>query len=179
LGLAQVYGIVEKHEGHVHVTTKEGEGTQFTIYLPALAAHSTTDPVTDALDANQGKGEVILVVEDDQILREALTDSLKILNYQVLQAADGTEALGILEHHEDEVSLVMSDLVMPKMGGKALLEAMRKRDIALPVVILSGHSLESEISNLQALGLAGWMLKPPNIEQISQMLAQVLQLPSN
>ncbi|MGD8814748.1 MAG: PAS domain S-box protein [Anaerolineales bacterium] len=179
LGLAQVYGIVEKHEGHVHVTTKEGEGTKFTIYLPALAAHSTTDPVTDALDANQGKGEVILVVEDDQILREALTDSLKILNYQVLQAADGAEALGILEQHEDEVALVMSDLVMPKMGGKALLEAMRKRDIALPVVILSGHSLESEISNLQTLGLAGWMLKPPNIEQISQMLAQVLQLPSN
>jgi two-component system cell cycle sensor histidine kinase/response regulator CckA len=175
LGLAQVYGIVKQHEGHIDVTTKVGEGTTFIIYLPALLEHQPEAPPIETQTFVQGQKETILVVEDNATLRKALVDSVKLLNYHVLEAADGHEALDILERRAGEVSLVLSDLVMPEMGGQALFHAMRQRGLTLPVVMLSGHPMENELKSLQAEGLAGWMLKPPNLEQLSQTLAQVMR----
>jgi CheY-like chemotaxis protein len=107
-------------------------------------------------------------------LRDALADTLKMLNYQTLQAANGREALAVLEQHADAIALVLSDLVMPEMGGQALFHAMRQRGLTLPVVILSGHPLESELEVLQAQGLAGWLLKPTSMRQLGQLLARAL-----
>lgn len=72
------------------------------------------------------------------------------------------------------IALVLSDLVMPEMGGQALLHAMRQRGLTMPVVILSGHPMESELEELQAMGLAGWMLKPPSVQPLAELLARVL-----
>ncbi len=174
LGLAQVYGIVKQHEGHIGVTTKLGEGTTFTIYLPALRAHRRGTDVLKAETFIQGRGEIILVVEDDATLREALVDTLELLNYRVLEAANGREALDILTQRAEEVALVLSDLVMPEMGGQALFHAMRQRGLTLPVVMLSGHAMENELKSLQAQGLAGWLLKPSSPEKLAQLLTQVL-----
>jgi DNA-binding NtrC family response regulator len=79
-----------------------------------------------------------------------------------------------LEEHT-EVALVVSDLVMPEMGGQALFHALRERGLTLPVVMMSGHPMESEMASLQAQGLAGWLLKPPSIEQLAQLLARTLE----
>jgi len=174
LGLAQVYGIVKQHEGHIDVVTAVGERTTFILYLPALLERQAEAPVLETQTFVQGQGETILVVEDDAALREALVDSVELLNYQVLEAANGREALAVLEQHAGEISLVLSDLVMPEMGGQALFHAMRQRGLALPVVMLSGHPMENELKDLQAQGLAGWMLKPPSPERLAQLLAQVL-----
>ena len=114
------------------------------------------------------------MVEDNAILREALVDILEALNYRTLQAASGSEALAVLAQRADEIALVLTDLVMPEMGGQALLHAMRQRSLTLPVVILSGHPMESELEELQAQGLAGWMLKPPSVKPLAQLLARVL-----
>jgi nitrogen-specific signal transduction histidine kinase/CheY-like chemotaxis protein len=176
LGLAQVYGIVRQHEGHTDVTTKVGEGTTFIVYLPALL--DDRQPEAPALETEafvKGQGETILVVEDDAILREALVDSVELMHYQVLEAADGHQALDILEQQAGEVSLVLSDLVMPKMGGQSLFHAMRQRGLTVPLVILSGHPMEDELKSLQAQGLAGWMLKPPDMAKLSHLLARVLR----
>jgi DNA-binding NtrC family response regulator len=70
--------------------------------------------------------------------------------------------------------LVVSDLVMPEMGGQALFHALRQRGLTLPVVMMSGHPMENEMASLQAQGLAGWLQKPPDIEQLAQLLAQAL-----
>lgn len=70
--------------------------------------------------------------------------------------------------------MVLSDLVMPEMGGQALFQAMRRRGLSLPVVMLTGHPMENELQSLQAQGLAGWMLKPPEMEQLSRLLARLL-----
>jgi len=173
LGLAQVHGIVGAHDGHIDVDTWPGKGTTFIIYLPAMLAHPVEQSVPE-LDLCEGRGETLLVVEDEAAVRDALVESLQTMNYQVLEAADGQEALEILEQHGDQVALVLSDLVMPKMGGQALFYAMRQRGLTTPVLMLSGHPVVGELENLRAQGLAGWMLKPPSLAPLARLLAQVL-----
>jgi two-component system cell cycle sensor histidine kinase/response regulator CckA len=115
------------------------------------------------------------VVEDDTTLRKVLAETLRSLNYQVLEAANGQEALDILQQSAPEIALVISDVVMPGMGGQALFHAMRQRNLTLPMIMLSGHPMEQELQSLQAEGLAGWLLKPPDMEQLSRLLARVLK----
>jgi nitrogen-specific signal transduction histidine kinase/ActR/RegA family two-component response regulator len=174
LGLSQVFGIVKQHGGHIDVTSQVGRGTTFTIYLPALQVRPPTSPVIERGALIQGQGETVLVVEDNATLRAAMIDILEMLNYRVLPAADGRAALVVLEQHADEIAVVLSDLVMPEMGGQALFHAMRDRGLTLPVVMLSGHPMERELEVLQDQGLAGWMLKPLDGDQLAQLLAQVL-----
>ncbi|MBN2394126.1 MAG: PAS domain S-box protein, partial [Anaerolineae bacterium] len=175
LGLSQVYGIVGAHEGHIDVSTKTGKGTTFIIYLPPLLTQQPEPLILETQAVVSGRGETLLVVEDDATLRQALVDALGSLNYQVLEAANGQEALDTLQQSAREIALVISDLVMPEMGGQALFHAMRQRNLTLPVIMLSGHPMEQELQSLQAEGLAGWLLKPPDIEQLSHLLAQVLK----
>ncbi len=174
LGLAQVHGIVGAHDGRIDVETRIGKGTTFIIYLPALPVHSVEQPESEILIPREGRGETLLVVEDEIVVREALVESLQSLNYRVLEAVDGQDALEILEQHGDQVALVLSDMVMPRMGGQALFHAMRQRGLTAPVLILSGHLIGSELDRLRAQGLAGWMLKPPDLEQLARLLARAL-----
>jgi signal transduction histidine kinase/ActR/RegA family two-component response regulator len=174
LRLAQVYGIVKQHGGHIDVATEVKKGTSFVIYLPALTVKPAKVLKPEAEILCQGQGETILVVEDNGALQKALVASVESLNYRVLAADNGEEALAVLEEHP-EVALVASDLMMPKMGGEALFHALRERGLTLPVVMLSGHPVESEMANLQAQGLAGWLLKPPGIGQLAQLLARALK----
>jgi len=184
LGLAQVYGIVKQHEGEVDVTTKVGHGTTFTIYLPALSVSEPEARPSETQALPQGQGETILVVEDNAAAREALMDTLELLNYRVLGAANGREALEILESpplspplggRKGGIALVLSDLVMPEMGGQALFHALRQRGLALPMVMLTGHPMEKELKNLRAQGLSGWLLKPLSVEQLAQVVARALE----
>jgi len=174
LGLAQIHGIVGVHKGHIAVKTQIGQGTTFSVYLPALPTHPIKSPELELLDMTQGRGETLLVVEDEITVRQALVESLASLNYRCLEAANGQAALAMLEQHTD-VALVLSDLIMPEMGGQALFHALKQQGLPLPMVVLSGHPMKTELENLHAQGLAGWLLKPPRMEQLAQLLARVLQ----
>ncbi|MBM4461092.1 MAG: response regulator [Chloroflexi bacterium] len=171
LGLAQVHGIVKQHGGEIGVSSEVGVGTAFAIYLPAVAA--AAEPAVAPAEPSAGAGQTILIVEDDPILREALTDIVELLGYRTLSAAHGRQALTLLDQHA-EIGLILSDLVMPEMGGRALLQKVKDRGLTTPVVILSGHPLDDELARLQALGLAGWLLKPPAMEELAALLAQAL-----
>lgn len=174
LGLSQVAGIVDQHGGHITVESRKGEGTTFTVYLPALAvALRKSQPVKTAV-LPHGAGETILVVEDDAAMRAALAESIELLNYGVVTAVNGQEALTILDQRGPEIALVLSDLVMLEMGGQALFRAIRQRAPTLPVVMLSGHPLEGDLQRLQEEGLAGWLLKPPATKKLAQLLARAL-----
>jgi len=175
LGLAQVYGIVSQHEGHIDVRTEVGAGTTFTLYLPALVVPRPEPPALEVERVPQGQGEIILVVEDNAAAREAMVGSLEMLGYRTLQAVNGQEALGVFEQHAGEISLVLSDVVMPEMGGRALLQALRARDPQVRVVMLSGHPLGDELAGLREQGLTGWMLKPLSVEQLAEVVAQALK----
>jgi len=173
LGLAQVYGIIKQHGGAIDVQTQEGKGTTFVLYLPALAGPTLAMPAP-RLGFTQGQGETILVVEDNEIMRTALVEMLEFLNYRVQEAANGHEALAILEEKLGAIDLVLSDLVMPEMGGQYLLQAMRARGLHLPFVVLSGHPLTNEMQPIQAQGLAGWLLKPPDMAELTALFAHIL-----
>ncbi len=174
LGLAQVHGIIRSHEGHIDVQTQEGEGTAFIIYLPVLATRPDTQaPKRERLV--RGKGETILVVEDAKAMRRAVADGLQMLDYRVLEATNGREALALFEQYTDEIALVLSDVVMPEMGGRALFRALREQAPTVKVVLMTGHSIEKELGELQTQGLNGWLLKPPVIEQLAQTIARVLE----
>ncbi len=175
LGLAQVYGIVKQHEGHITVDSQPGEGTAFEIYLPAESEKPAGRPAVDSRTSYRGHGETILVVEDNDALLKALIEILTSLNYHVLGAANGRKALEVLEKNETEVDLVLSDLVMPEMGGKELLRVIQQQGLALPTVMMTGHPREDELLDLEAEGLSGWLRKPPTVEQIGRLLARVLQ----
>ncbi len=173
LGLAQVYGIVRQHEGYIDVSTRVGEGTTFTIYLPALLPPSRRDAFeTDGGTLVEGRGETLLVVEDNKVLRSALADSLRQTGYQVLEAGDGAEALEVLEQHP-EIVLVLSDVVMPVMGGMALVDALCARGLSVPTILLSGHPMGGEMAERE--GVVGWMLKPPDLAELTRLLARLLR----
>jgi two-component system cell cycle sensor histidine kinase/response regulator CckA len=174
LGLAQVHGIVGQHEGHIDVESQPGQGTTFTIYLPALPMRPQEPLALEMSTLIKGQGETILVVEDDVVVRETMVDSLELLNYRVLEAANGQEALALLEQRGDEIALVLSDVVMPEMGGVALLHALRERGLEVGMVLMTGHSLERKMESLRAQGMIDWLPKPPDLEQLAKVVARAL-----
>jgi two-component system, cell cycle sensor histidine kinase and response regulator CckA len=173
LGLVQVYGIIQRHEGFIDVTTELNRGTTFYLYFPAFSVERYNAPNLLEEVICQGQGQLVLVVEDNMTIRKALAESLALLNYQVMEAGNGREALTLLALHGNEIRLVLSDAIMPEMGGIALFHALRERDLAIPFVIITGHAMEKDIEDLRALGLRGWLTKPPNLSQLAQLLQTI------
>jgi PAS domain S-box-containing protein len=172
LGLAQVWGIVQQHDGHIGVTTKVGHGTTFTIYLPSLAtAQPEPEPVAE-LALPPGAGKAVLIVEDDATTRGALADTLELLAYQPLPASNGEEALELFERHRDAIALVLTDFVMPVMGGEALLRTLRERGWNGPAVVLSGYPLGEENAAPKIEGIVEWLQKPISVERLAQTVAR-------
>ena len=174
LGLAQVYGIIQGHDGFIDVSTEVNRGTTFYLYFLAFTVEQYATPILLEGDLPQGQEQMILVVEDDVTTRQALAESLDILNYRVMEAGNGREALALLAQHSNEIDLVLSDAIMPEMGGIALFHALRDRGLAIPFVVITGHAMEKDIENLRTLGLRGWLTKPPNLSQLAETLQAIL-----
>ncbi len=175
LGLAQAHGIVGVHGGYIDVETELGRGTTFVVYLPARVKTSAAAVSLSAEghDLFTGKGETILLVEDSADTRQALVESLRLLGYRVLTAENGAQALAVLQQEAASIALVLSDVVMPEMGGVALFHNMRDRGYNMPVVLITGHPLDTKVKNLK--GLAGWITKPPRLEILGETLANALE----
>ncbi len=177
LGLAQVYGIVKQHEGHIGAETQVGKGTTFTFYFPMLAIAQPEPPIQEMPALVQGSGELILVVEDDPAMRAALVDVLDMLNYKVLEAANGREAVAVVEQHHGDISLVLSDWVMPLMGGLELVRELQQRRLSAKVLMLTGHPLDRTTKSKPPEGVVGWVQKPPSLDQLAEAVAQALREP--
>lgn len=178
LGLAQVHGLVRQHQGFIQVTSQEGRGTSFDIYLPVLLQETTAAISSDDMtfvDVVEGDTDTILIVEDEAPLRENLGDVLELLNYRVVKAADGIEALQLYDQFGSAIHLVITDMVMPKMGGFELCKALRARDPAIPIVAMSGYSSKVNTGELRNLNIARFMQKPIQPEVLSQAIHDVLQ----
>ena len=175
LGLAQVYGIMMQHQGRIDVQSQIGAGTVFSLYLPSLhVSHHSNDMVPQET-LPLGHGETILVVEDNIATRAALCSSLDLLNYHTLEATNGKEALEIFTQHRADVALVLTDLVMPVMGGKALAQRLYQQAPDLNIIVMSGHPLDPETGMRITESVRDWMHKPPSLEHLAETLARVLQ----
>lgn len=177
LGLAQVYGITKQHSGHMTVRSQPGQGTTFVIYLPPVlpgqeqlpAENPLADPIVP------GQGETILLVEDEATVRGAMQIMLQHLNYRVLTAANGREALEIHAANQADIALVLSDMVMPEVDGPALFTALKKRNPKIKVVLMSGYHPDKNKDDLLQQGVTDWFQKPASLEGLSQILRKVLR----
>ena len=175
LGLAQVYGIVREHGGHIDVQTKVGQGSTFSIYLPVAPVSATETYLSEIYSPIQGRGETILVVEDDAPTRDAVRDSLEMLNYRVLEAANGLEALAVYGSAA-KVDLVLTDMVMPEMGGKELIEELTRDIPPAKMVAMTGYVLAEDIQALGKELSIEVLRKPLNVNSLSRVISQTLDV---
>jgi PAS domain S-box-containing protein len=138
LGLATVYGIVRQHQGMIQVYSEVGKGTTFKVYLPSVERTASTVG-TRVIGRARGGTETVLVAEDDQTLRKLAARILESARYTVLLAADGKEALDVFEKHTADIDLLFLDVVMPKMGGKAVYDLLRRQHPRLRFLFSSGY----------------------------------------
>jgi len=179
LGLAQVYGIVKQHEGAISVNSQPKKGSTFSIFLPALPDSTVEMSPLMGSELKKGQGECILLVEDDAFARDALSDSLQMLNYKVVTAVNGKEALLYLDAQPDDVQLILSDVMMPEMGGVALLKALEEKGSDIPVIMTSGYMLTNDLQDIRDRDLIYWLAKPAELESLAEVVAQAITSPNH
>ncbi len=175
LGLAQVYGIIKQHDGAIRVDSRPEDGTTFHIYLPLQTpAETFTNISTDTTELVMGNQETILLVEDDEATHNALVHSLEMLDYRHILAHNGKEALQLYEQNQQQIDLIISDMVMPEMGGLDLVRALRQKQVDTPIILLTGHPLTNELpdDNLQIK----LVQKPVTLPQLANLIDQALQV---
>jgi CheY-like chemotaxis protein len=175
LGLAQVYGIVKQHEGFIDVETEVGRGTTFLVYLPAVLEDGEEPEEQPAGEAPQGQGQTILLVENEEKVLEAAQRILESLGYRVRTARNGQEALQEYERHQEEIALLITDMVMPEMGGLPLVQALRERGSQVRVVVLSGYPLEDGGEQIWGDEVVAWAPKPLSRKQFGEVVGRVLE----
>jgi signal transduction histidine kinase/ActR/RegA family two-component response regulator len=172
LGLATVYGIVKQSRGQIAVTSEPGRGTTFKIYLPSLDK-SMALPVTRRVEAAP-KGEgTILLVEDEAPLRVLAAEALKRLGYTVLQAGNGLEALAVADRHAGKIDIVVTDVVMPHMGGPAMVEKLREKRDGFRVIFASGYTDAAALEKAQLGAGAILLSKPFSNELLARRVSEV------
>ncbi|MCG3180328.1 MAG: Sensor histidine kinase RcsC [Phycisphaerae bacterium] len=140
LGLAMVYGIVKQSGGHIWAYSEPGDGTTFKILLPRVPGPPVPLPARDHRPAISGRGRTVLVVEDDPHLRRIITHGLSASGFNVIEAANGPEAIDLAASHTGQIDLLLTDLVMPRMNGRQLAEEFRRlRPGAVPLY-MSGYT---------------------------------------
>ncbi len=146
LGLATVYGIVKHHNGLIHVYSEPGKGTAFKIYLPI--AERSADEVGSKIEVRAvGGSETILVAEDEEMVRRLVVRVLESAGYTVLEAVDGEEALRVFEKHADKIDMAILDVMMPKLGGREVMERIRAQCASMRFLFSSGYSENAIHSN--------------------------------
>ncbi len=173
LGLAMVYGIVKQHDGYIMCYSEPGMGTTFKIYLPVVPTEAKSEAPTEKPTLQRGT-ETILLVDDEEMIRELGKRILERSGYTVLTASNGKEALNQYGKQSGRISLVILDLIMPEMGGKQCLEELLKTDPKVKVLIASGYSQVGETKKTIEAGVRGFVGKPYDIRQILQVVRQVL-----
>ncbi len=170
LGLAQVYGIVKQHNGYIDVASQAGSGTTFTIYLPAIAYARQETYVQEAIPLFDGAGATVLLAEDDAPTRDAVRALLETYNFHVLSASNGIEALNLYNQEHKRIALVISDMVMPRMGGMALYQAIKKHRPRTRMLLMTGHPLGTEDQDILQKGTVRWLQKPFSMQDFSKAL---------
>jgi two-component system, cell cycle sensor histidine kinase and response regulator CckA len=174
LGLSTVLAIVKGHEGFVRVRSQIGAGTAFEVYLPAVDVFDGAMGRADDAPARNGQGETILVVDDERIVREITRLTLLSHGYNVLTADEGTEALALYSKHGSEISLVLTDIVMPYLDGASTIRALQRMDPEVRVIACSGLNSNEKRMGAMTLKDVPFIEKPYTTEALLRKIDEVL-----
>ncbi len=175
LGLASVYGIVKAHDGYILCYSEPGQGTRFTIYLPAADVDSVPETASNGLPpALTGGAETILVVDDEAVIRELVIESLQQFGYTVHAASSGEAALQVYQTQSPPPDLVILDIGMPGMGGERCLQELLKLNPAVKALIASGYAAMAESWEQRFSGARGFITKPYQLADLLQRIRQTL-----
>jgi CheY-like chemotaxis protein len=175
LGLPTVLGIAENHGGFVHLETKPGAGSTFYVYIPAAPGDAMGGERSGASgDLPKGKGELILVVDDEPSVRKLASAILCRNGYHTVTAAEGREGLKVFEQNRQNIRLVVSDLMMPQMDGPGMLRGLRKLAPDLKSIVITGLGEENRIAEARAAGADVILNKPFTADQLLAGIKQLL-----
>jgi CheY-like chemotaxis protein len=173
LGLSMAYGVVKQSGGHIQVESQAGKGSTFRIYLPRAAGQEPARPEPAAMASPTGR-EIILLAEDERWVRKLVAAYLRDLGYQVLTASDGAEALEVARLHSGAIDLLLTDLVMPRVDGRELAEALRQADPRLRVIFVSGYAGHGVAGQDLDLPGACFLPKPFSMQVLARTVREVL-----
>ena len=177
LGLSQVYGFVKQSGGHVKIYSEAGEGTTIKLYLPRFHGEEPPPPPEEPAGSDRGRGEIILVVEDDDGVRQYAAEILRDLNYQVIEAKDSAAALRLLDA-DKKFDLLLTDVVLPGKNGRELADAVKQRRPGAKVVFMTGYS-RNAIVHQGRLDPGTELISKPLIEAVmARKIRQVLDAPA-
>lgn len=174
LGLATVYGIVRQNGGHVQVYSEPGHGTTFKIYLPMIGGEAEAFAPQPSGEVIAGAGELILLVEDEELLRHLVSKGLPELNYRVIAFSRGREALEWLRSGNQKPDMLVTDVVMPEMNGRVLADFVQELMPGLPVLFTSGYTEDAIVSHGVLEEGIRFLPKPYTIQSLAGKIRQAL-----
>jgi PAS domain S-box-containing protein len=178
LGLATAYGIVKQSGGYIWVDSEVDCGTTFKIYLPCVESTLETNETIDSEKAFPLGTETVLLVEDEDMVRELVREVLESCGYRVITACNGAEALELFTQPGFEIDLLMTDVVMPEMDGRQLAEIISKSHSQIPVLFASGYTNDSRIVNGIAEAGANFIQKPFAAHALARKISDILHSPN-
>lgn len=179
LGLSTVHAIVRNHGGFVLVSSEVGRGSCFKVHLPALEpTHVTAEGARDRPSAPPGLGELVLLVDDEEMIRSTTRRTLERHGYRVMLASNGAEAVAIFAQHRSEIAVIVTDMNMPVMDGFATIVALRMIEPKVRIIGSSGINTNANIARAKSVGVQSFVPKPYSGDTLLRVLHQVLSEPA-
>lgn len=172
LGLSTVMGIIKGHGGFITVSSDIGKGTKFKVYLPTVAAAVT--PQTEESEMPTGKGQLILVVDDEASIRDITVTSLENHNYRAIAASDGIEAVALYAQHKEKITGAIVDMMMPNMDGATTISTLQKMNSKLRIIAVSGLATSDQVPMDKASQTTAFLPKPYTAQELLKTLYKVI-----
>jgi len=175
LGLSMVTGAIQTHHAHIEVESEEGEGSCFSIYFPLQKEREDSAVSRTDESGKTGKGEIILLADDEAHILDVGKEVLEALGYQVLVATDGLELVDLFKAHQNHIALIITDIMMPNLGGAGAVEIIRKIQPDIKIIFTTGYDkAEERLDNMQ-MQAETVLYKPYNIAELSSMIRKQLK----
>jgi two-component system, cell cycle sensor histidine kinase and response regulator CckA len=175
LGLSMVYGIIQNHGGYIDYKSELNQGTCFELFLPTIPEVRIEEPSPFPQETTIHKGsETILIVDDQDIIRQLGADILEDVGYKIVLATCGEEAIQICLEHKEDIALVVLDVVMPGLGGKETFLRLKDINPKIKVLLSSGYSIAGEVGEILKEGVGGFVQKPYKDDELINKVREIL-----